>query len=133
MNVVHLLGNLGNEIEIKRFDGGGCVGNVSMATNKSYKNKAGEKVKETQWHRLVFRDKMAETIEKYCKKGDKILVTGEIKNRSYQVENETRMITEISVSNFEFVSSNGTGAENQTNESTSANTNNNEEQDDLPF
>ena len=70
-NKVQLIGHLGNDPEIKNFDGGKKLANFTLATNESYKNEKGEKIEETQWHRLVAWGKTAEIIEKYVAKANK--------------------------------------------------------------
>lgn len=106
VNKVILLGHVGDEIKMHHFDGGNCIGRISLATNESYKNKQGEKVTETQWHNLVVRNKVAEIFEKYVKKGDQIYVEGGIKTRKWQGEDgNERYSTEVHVNNFSFVGS----------------------------
>ena len=106
LNKVMLIGNLGDEVKMHHFDGGGCIGRFPIATNESYTNKAtGEKVSNTQWHNLVVKNKAAEVCEKYLKKGDKIYVEGKIKTRKWQSEDGIqRYSTEIHVAEFNFLS-----------------------------
>ena len=101
-----LSGNLGDEIKMHHFDGGGCIGRFPIATNESYTNKAtGEKVSNTEWHNIVVKNKAAELCEKYLKKGDKIYVEGKIKTRKWQSEDGIqRYSTEIHVMEFNFLS-----------------------------
>ena len=68
-NKVQLIGNLGQNPEIKALDGGKKLAKFSIATNESYRNANGEKVTETQWHNLVAWGRLAEIIEKYITKG----------------------------------------------------------------
>jgi single-strand DNA-binding protein len=106
LNKVMLIGNLGDEIKMHHFDGGGCIGRFPIATNESYTNKAtGEKVSNTEWHNIVVKNKAAELCEKYLKKGDKIYVEGKIKTRKWQSEDGIqRYSTEINVMEFNFLS-----------------------------
>jgi single-strand DNA-binding protein len=98
-NKVQLIGCLGNDPEIKNFDGGKKLVNFTLATNESYKNDKGEKVEETQWHRLVAWGKTAEIIEKYATKGKEIAIEGKLTHRSYEDKNgEKRYVTEVVVS-----------------------------------
>ena len=98
-NKVQLIGHLGNDPEIKNFDGGKKLANFTLATNESYKNDKGEKVEETQWHRLIAQGKTAEIIEKYVTKGKEIAIEGKLAYRSYDDKNgEKRYVTEIVVS-----------------------------------
>lgn len=97
-NKVQLIGHLGNNPEIKTFDGGKKLANFTLATNESYKNDKGEKVEETQWHRLVAWGKAAEIIEKYTTKGKEIAIEGKLAHRSYEDKNgEKRYVTEVVV------------------------------------
>lgn len=107
MNVIHLIGNIGDDIKMHYFEGGGCVGTMPLATNYSYKKRdSDERISETTWHNLVFRGKVAEVIEKYTKKGQKLAVSGRIRMRSYDTEDGSkRYITEVIVNDFEFISS----------------------------
>lgn len=98
-NRVQLIGNVGNDPEVKTFDGGKKVANLTIATNESYRNDKGEKVEQTEWHRVVAWGKTAEIIEKYVSKGKEIVVDGKLTHRSYDDKNgEKRYITEVVVS-----------------------------------
>ena len=104
LNKVFLIGNLGADPEVKNLDSGDMVVNLTIATNESWKNKQGEKVDKTTWHRLVAWRKTAELISKYCKKGDKIHIEGKIDNRSYDADDGTkRYVSEIIVNNVVFL------------------------------
>jgi len=97
-NSVQLIGNVGNDPEIKNFDGGKKLASFTMATNESYKNDKGEKVEETQWHRLTAWGKTADIIEKYVTKGKEIAIGGKLTHRSYDDKNgEKRYVTDIVV------------------------------------
>lgn len=95
-NKVQLIGHVGNDPEIKTFDGGKKLAKLAIATNESYKNEKGEKVEETQWHNLVAWGKTAEIIEKYVVKGKEIAIEGKLTHRSYEDKNgEKRYVTEV--------------------------------------
>ena len=95
-NKVQLIGHVGNDPEIKTFDGGKKLAKLSIATNESYKNDKGEKVEETQWHNLIAWGKTAETIEKYVVKGKEIAIEGKLTHKSYEDKNgEKRYVTEV--------------------------------------
>ncbi|WP_291103436.1 MULTISPECIES: single-stranded DNA-binding protein [unclassified Flavobacterium] len=97
-NKVQLIGNVGNDPEIKNLDGGKKVANLTIATNESYKNDKGEKVEQTEWHKVVAWGKTAEIIEKYVTKGLQIAIEGKLTHRSYDDKNgEKRYITEVVV------------------------------------
>ena len=100
-NKVQLIGNLGQNPEVKELDGGKKVAKFSLATNETYRNKAGEKVTDTQWHNLVAWGKNADIIEKYLKKGSEVAIEGKLLNRNYtDKEGVKRYVTEIQVSDL---------------------------------
>ena len=95
-NKVQLIGHVGQEPEIKTFDGGKKVVNFTLATNESYKNEKGEKVEQTEWHRVTAWGKVADIIEKYVIKGKEIAIEGKLTHRSYDDKNgEKRFVTEV--------------------------------------
>lgn len=95
-NKVQLIGNLGNKPEMKNTESGKKVATFSMATSEVYRNAKGEKVTETQWHRLVAWGKLAEIADRYLDKGKEVIVEGKLVNRSYtDKEGIKRFITEI--------------------------------------
>ena len=95
-NKVQLIGHVGQEPEIKTFDGGKKVVNFTLATNESYKNEKGEKVEQTEWHKVSAWGKVADIIEKYVTKGKEIAIEGKLTHRSYDDKNgEKRFITEV--------------------------------------
>lgn len=97
-NKVQLIGHVGNEPEIKNFEGGKKVANLTLATNESYRNEKGDKVEQTEWHKITAWGKTADIIEKYVIKGKEIAVEGKLSYRSYEDKNgEKRYITEVIV------------------------------------
>ena len=95
-NTVQLIGNVGNDPEIKNLDGGKKVANITMATNEVYYKENGDKVEQTEWHKVVAWGKTAEIIEKYVTKGLQIGIEGKLSHRSYDDKNgEKRYITEV--------------------------------------
>jgi single-strand DNA-binding protein len=98
-NKVQLIGHVGQDPEIKTFEGEKKLANLSVATKEIYKNEKGEKVEETQWHRITAWGKTAEIIEKHVNKGKEIAVEGKLVHRSYDDKNgDKRYVTEIVVS-----------------------------------
>ena len=98
-NKVQLIGNLGQNPEVKELNGGKKLAKFSLATNETYRNKAGEKVTDTQWHNLTVWGKTADIVEKYLKKGSEVAVEGKLLNRNYtDKEGVKRYVTEIQVS-----------------------------------
>jgi single-strand DNA-binding protein len=95
-NKVQLIGHVGQEPEIKTFDGGKKVATITIATNDYYTNDKGEKVEQTEWHRVSAWGKLADIIEKYVDKGKEIAVEGKLSHRSYDdKEGNKRYITEV--------------------------------------
>jgi single-strand DNA-binding protein len=85
VNKVIIVGNLGRDPEIRYTPNGSAVCNVGIATTRSWKNKdSGDKAEETEWHRVVFYDKLAEIAGEYLKKGRSVYVEGRLKTRKWQ-------------------------------------------------
>lgn len=104
LNKVMLIGRLGDDIKLTTFEGGGVIGNVSLATDESYKDKDGNKVEKTEWHRLSIRNKTAEIMAQYLKKGDEVYVEGKNATRKYTDANGVeKYTTEVVVFSFSFV------------------------------
>ena len=102
LNKVMLIGNLGSDPEVRSTTGGSRVASFSLATSRQWNSPSGEKQEKTEWHRCVVWNSKASTladvVEKYCKKGDRIYVEGRIEYRQWQdKENQTRYSTEINV------------------------------------
>ena len=84
VNKVILIGNLGRDPEVRYTPSGSAVCNITMATTRSWKSKeSGEKVEETEWHRIVFYDRLAEIAGEYLKKGRSVYVEGRLKTRKW--------------------------------------------------
>jgi single-strand DNA-binding protein len=98
-NKVQLIGNLGQDPEMKTLDGGKKVAHFTLATNDNYKNADGQKVEETTWHNIVAWNGLAEVASKFLKKGKEIAVEGRIVYRTYEdKKGVTKYITEIVLS-----------------------------------
>ncbi|MBS4044393.1 MAG: single-stranded DNA-binding protein [Chitinophagaceae bacterium] len=97
-NKVQLIGNLGNNPEVKTLESGKKMAKFSVATNETYRNAKGEKVVETQWHNLIAWGKVAEIAEKFLQKGSEVALEGKLINRSYNdKEGNKKYITEVQV------------------------------------
>lgn len=83
VNKVILVGNLGRDPETRYMPDGGAITNVSIATTSKYKNKSGEMVEETEWHRVSFFGRLAEIAGEYLKKGRPVYIEGRLKTRKY--------------------------------------------------
>ena len=104
MNVIHILGNLGGDPQTRQVNDT-SVTTFSVATSETYKDRNGEKMTRTEWHRVNFWGKAGEIIAQYLKKGDKIQVSGQMTYREYKVDGLTRKSAEIKGREFNFVSS----------------------------
>ena len=97
-NKVQLIGNLGNNPEIRTTESGKKLVKLSVATNETYTNAKGEKVKETQWHNLIAWGKLADIAEKYLNKGSEVAVEGKLITRDYtDKDGNKKYVTEIQV------------------------------------
>ena len=83
VNKVILVGNLGRDPEVRYLPSGDAVANIALATSSKYKNKAGEMVEETEWHRISFFGRQAEIVGEYLKKGRSVYIEGRLKTRKY--------------------------------------------------
>jgi single-strand DNA-binding protein len=100
-NKVQLIGNVGQQPEVKTLTSGQVLAKLSIATTDIYKNKAGEKVKETYWHNLIAWGKTASVIQNYVQKGQEIAVEGKLTNRFYEdKEGKKHYITEVIVNDL---------------------------------
>ena len=85
VNKVILIGNLGRDPELRYNPSGVAFCTISLATTRNWKNReSGERQEETEWHRVIFNDKLAEIVGEYCKKGRPIYVEGRLKTRKWQ-------------------------------------------------
>ncbi|MDC6171431.1 single-stranded DNA-binding protein, partial [Paucibacter sp. XJ19-41] len=85
VNKVILIGNLGRDPELRYNPSGVAFCTISLATTRNWKNReSGEKQEETEWHRVVFNDKLAEIVGQYCKKGRPLYVEGRLRTRKWQ-------------------------------------------------
>lgn len=103
-NSVRLIGNVGQDPEIKNLENSGKLAKLNIATTDFYKNDKGEKVEDTQWHRLVAWGKTADLIEKYVNKGKEIAVEGKLVHRSYEDKgNEKKWVSEVVINELVFL------------------------------
>lgn len=101
VNKVILIGNLGKDPEVRTLENGAMYAKFSLATNESYKDKAGEWQNITEWHNVIMWRSLAERAERQLKKGSQIYLEGKLTSRSYQDQDDnTRYITEVRVNTF---------------------------------
>ena len=108
INKVILVGNLGNDPEVRSLPSGNSVANVSLATSESWNDKnTGQKQERTEWHRVVFFNRLAEIVEQYLRKGSKVYVEGRLQTRSWEQEGVKRYTTEIIANEMQMLDSRG--------------------------
>jgi single-strand DNA-binding protein len=99
LNKATLIGNVGSDPDVRTIGNGSRVANFSLATSRRWNDRNGQPQEKTEWHRVVAWDKgynLAEIVEKYVKKGDKLYVEGEIEYRTFEdKDGNTRYVTEI--------------------------------------
>jgi single-strand DNA-binding protein len=111
VNKAILVGRLGRDPETRYTSGGQAVCNFTMATDESYKDRAGERQKRTEWHRIVVWGKQAEIAQKYLKKGSLLYLEGRIQTRQWDdKEGQKRTSTEIVANTFRMLGGRGDGA-----------------------
>lgn len=105
VNKVILVGNLGKDPEVRHLEGGAAVANFTLATTEIYKDKAGVRQEQTEWHNIVVWRGLAEIAEKFLKKGMTIYVEGKLRTRSWDdKEGNKRYTTEIVGDTFTILS-----------------------------
>jgi single-strand DNA-binding protein len=108
INKVILVGNLGRDPETRYMPSGGAVTNVSIATSKGWKDKdSGEQKERTEWHRIVFFNRLAEIAGEYLKRGSKVYIEGELRTRDWEKDGQKHYTTEIVASEMQMLDSRG--------------------------
>jgi len=111
INKVILIGNLGNDPEVRYTASGSAVANVSLATSESWRDKeSGEQQERTEWHRIVFFGRLAEIVAEYLRKGSQIYIEGRLQTRKWQdKEGNDKYTTEIVANEMQMLGSRGGG------------------------
>jgi len=109
VNKVVLIGNLGNDPEIRYTPSGSAVANVTLATSSAWRDKqSGELQERTEWHRIIFFNRLAEIVGEYLRKGSKIYVEGSLRTRKWQDKSGIdRYTTEIIANEMQMLDSRG--------------------------
>ena len=115
VNKVTLIGNLGNDPEVRYGASGNAVANVSLATTESWRDKdSGEQQEKTEWHRVVFFGKLAEIVGEYLKKGRQVYVEGRLQTNKWQdKEGNDRYTTQIVANEMQMLGSKDNNLNNQ--------------------
>ncbi len=111
VNKVILVGNCGQDPEMKHMPSGSAVTNISLATSETWKDKqSGQQQERTEWHRVVFFNRLAEIVGEYVKKGSKVYVEGRLQTRKWQDQSgQDRYTTEIVANEMQMLDSRGGG------------------------
>lgn len=115
VNKVIVMGNVGKDPEVRYTPSGSAVANLSIATSRNWKDKnSGEKVEETEWHRVVFYDKLAEIVGQYVKKGRPLYIEGRLKTRKWQdKDGKDQYTTEIVAETMQMIGGKEGGSQDQ--------------------
>lgn len=142
VNKVILIGRLGKDPELRKFDNGGRITTFSLATSETYKDRTtGEKKESTEWHNIVIQNDLADIAHKYLKKGHLVYLEGKLRTRSYEAKDNggTRYTTEVLAFTMQFLESKKDGQGNASApplpapESKQSTPNPADTSDDLPF
>jgi single stranded DNA-binding protein (ssb) len=112
INKVILIGNVGQDPEVKYMPSGGAVTNISVATSETWKDKnTGQPQERTEWHRVVFFNRLGEIAGEYLRKGSKVYIEGSLRTRKWQAQDGTdRYTTEIVANEMQMLDSRGDNA-----------------------
>ncbi len=106
LNKVMLIGNVGNDPEIRATSSGARVGKISLATNRSWSGRDGQQQEKTEWHRLTFFGRLVDIVEQWVKKGDRLYVEGRIEYSQTEGEGGPKYWTDIVVNEMVMLGSN---------------------------
>ena len=111
LNKVILIGNLGQDPEVKYTAGGAAVTTLSLATSESWKDKdTGSDQEKTEWHRVVLWRRLAEIAGEYLKKGSKVYIEGQLQTRKWEQDGQTGYTTEVVGRDMQFLDSRGSSS-----------------------
>lgn len=112
VNKVILIGNCGSDPETRYLPSGGAVTNLTLATSESWKDKqTGQQQERTEWHRVVFFNRLGEIAGEYLKKGSKVYIEGSLRTRQWEKDGVKRYTTEIVASEMQMLDSRGAGGD----------------------
>ena len=142
INKVILVGNLGKDPEVRYMPNGNAVANITLATSETWKDKqSGEQKEQTEWHRVVFYQRLAEIAGEYLKKGSKVYIEGKLRTRKWQdKDGQDKYMTEIIADEMQMLDSRGGAsthdmpkADNRSNNSEPVSAGMDDFNDDIPF
>jgi single-strand DNA-binding protein len=105
-----LIGNVGNDPEIRATSGGARVAKVSLATNRSWSDRSGQTQEKTEWHRLTFFGRVVDVVEQYVKKGDRLYVEGRIEYSQTEGDGGPKYWTDVVVNEMVMLGSTAGGS-----------------------
>ncbi|MBM4183062.1 MAG: single-stranded DNA-binding protein [Gemmatimonadetes bacterium] len=109
LNKVMLIGNVGNDPEIRATSGGTRVAKLSLATNRSWPDRSGQQQEKTEWHRLTVFGRLVDVVEQWVKKGDRLYVEGRIEYSQTEGDGGPKYWTDIIVNEMVMLGSGGGG------------------------
>lgn len=134
VNKAILLGNLGQDPEVKELENGTMIARFSLATSESYTNKSGEKVNNTEWHRIELWDGLARVASQYLKKGNTVYIEGKIKTETWtDKEGVKRESKSIRATAMQLVGGKGEATEQPATTETTQASSSGDDSDNLPF
>lgn len=135
VNKVILVGNLGQDPETRYVPSGSAITNISVATSEEWKDKQGQKQSRTEWHRIIFFNKLAEIAGEYLRKGSKVYIEGKLQTRKWQDQSgQDRYTTEIVANEMQMLDSRGQqDSQPQGNQQNAPENNFDDFSDDIPF
>jgi single-strand DNA-binding protein len=110
LNKVMLIGNVGAEPEIRTVGSGTKIAKVSLATNRTFNDRSGQKQEKSEWHRLTFWEKLADLVEQYVHKGDRLYIEGRIEYSQSEKDGVTKYYTDIVVQDMVMLGGSGGAA-----------------------
>ena len=111
LNKVMLIGNVGNDPDVRTTSSGTPIANMSLATTRKWKDGSGEQKEKTEWHRLTVWGKLVDVVERYVKKGDRLYVEGRIEYSESESDGQKKYWTDVNVVEMVMLGSPGAGGQ----------------------
>ena len=111
LNKVMLIGNVGNDPDVRTTSSGTPIANMSLATTRKWKDGSGEQREKTEWHRLTVWGKLVDVVERYVKKGDRLYVEGRIEYSESESDGQKKYWTDVNVFEMVMLGSPGAGGQ----------------------
>ena len=111
LNKVMLIGNVGNDPDVRTTSSGKSIANMSLATTRKWKDGSGEQREKTEWHRLTVWGKLVDVVERYVKKGDRLYVEGRLEYSESESDGQKKYWTDVNVVEMVMLGSPGAGGQ----------------------